>query len=113
MIDPTATPTAVAAAAPTPIAVPTATPAPTATPTPAPTATPVGIRQTSGGSPGFTILDDPNVVTAAAANSFLTDDMLVLGYSSGSSARAYPVAMMWYHHIVNDIVDGSPVLVTY
>ena len=58
-------------------------------------------------------MDDPSVVTAAAAASFLTDDSLVLGYSSGGAVRAYPVAMMWYHHIVNDMVDGSPVLVTY
>ena len=59
------------------------------------------------------VLDEPRVVSATAAASFLSGDSLVLGYSSGDGARAYPVAMMWFHHIVNDVVDGSPVLVTY
>ncbi len=44
---------------------------------------------------------------------WLDDDKLVLGYRSQSAAYAYPVNVLDFHEIVNDVIDGVPVLVTY
>jgi hypothetical protein len=38
---------------------------------------------------------------------------MVLAIRYGDDARAYPVREMAYHHIVNDVVEGVPVAVTY
>ena len=40
------------------------------------------------------------------------DDM-VLAVRFGGHARAYPIRTMGYHHIVNDTVEGVPIVVTY
>ena len=57
-------------------------------------------------------MDGPKFVSASQPN-YLSDNSLVLGYEGNGEARAYPVSMMWFHHIVNDTVGGSPVLITY
>ena len=57
-------------------------------------------------------LDNPAFLEASEAT-YLADDELVLGLEWAGEARAYPVQMMFYHHIVNDEVSGSPVLITY
>lgn len=45
---------------------------------------------------------------------WLKDDDLILGYVSESgSAFAYPVRMLNLHEIVNDVIDGVPVLISY
>jgi len=31
----------------------------------------------------------------------------------GSDARAYPISQMAYHHILNDVIGGVPIAVTY
>ena len=38
---------------------------------------------------------------------------LVIGYVGGGAAYAYPVNMLNFHEIVNDEIDGVPVLITY
>jgi hypothetical protein len=38
---------------------------------------------------------------------------MVLAVSFNGDARAYPVSQMGYHHIVNDVVGGVSVAVTY
>lgn len=42
----------------------------------------------------------------------LTEETVVVGLTNDGSARAYPLAILWYHEAVNDTF-GSPVLVTY
>jgi hypothetical protein len=44
----------------------------------------------------------------------LTDDSYVIGVTSedGSTARAYPMSIVWWHEVVNDTLD-RPLLVTY
>ena len=91
---------------------PTATSAPTATALPSPTATPLVRPPYTSGNLGFVPLDDPEVLSAAQAT-YLSDDAMVLGLESNGEARAYPLEMMWYHHITNDILGGDPVLVTF
>lgn len=55
---------------------------------------------------------DPALIAAEAAT-FLepTDD--VLGLLLDGEARAYPVRMLSYHHVVNDVVREVPIAVTY
>ncbi len=38
---------------------------------------------------------------------------LVLGLEWMGEARAYPIRMLIYHHIVNDTVADRPLLITY
>jgi hypothetical protein len=38
---------------------------------------------------------------------------MVLAVRLGAEARAYPILEMGYHHIVNDVVSGVPIAVTY
>jgi hypothetical protein len=38
---------------------------------------------------------------------------MILALRYGSDARAYPIREMAYHHVLNDVVAGVPVAVTY
>lgn len=49
----------------------------------------------------------------AADQSKLDSGEMILTIRFGSDARAYPIREMAYHHIVNDVVGGVPVAVTY
>jgi len=62
-----------------------------------------------GGS--FPPLVDPPVISAGA--SLLDDDALVLGAIQNGEARAYPLSMMTFHHVANDVLGGEPYLVTF
>ncbi len=44
---------------------------------------------------------------------WLDDDNLVIGYRSEGDAYAYPVNILDFHELVNDEIDGVPVLITY
>jgi hypothetical protein len=44
---------------------------------------------------------------------WLEDDDLILGYESGNEAFAYPINILNIHEMVNDIIAGEPVLITY
>ena len=65
----------------------------------------------TGGS-RFVALDDPDVLGASEAD-YLSEDALIMGISQNGESRAYPVAMARYHHVINDVVGGQPVTVTY
>jgi len=54
-------------------------------------------------SPAFASADEVKV----------DSDDKVLAVKLGQQARAYPIRTMGYHHIVNDIVGGVPIAVTY
>jgi hypothetical protein len=43
----------------------------------------------------------------------LDADAKVLAVTSGRESRAYPVRTVAYHHIVNDVLGGMPIAVTY
>lgn len=38
---------------------------------------------------------------------------MILAVRYGTDARAYPIREMAYHHILNDVVGGVPIAVTY
>ena len=44
---------------------------------------------------------------------WLEDDDLVLGYESGDEAFAYPINILNFHEMVNDVIGGDPVLIIY
>ena len=47
------------------------------------------------------------------AESKLDQSEMILAVSLGSDARAYPILQMAYHHVLNDVVNGGPIAVTY
>ena len=49
----------------------------------------------------------------AADHAKLDSSEMVMAVRFGSDARAYPIRAMAYHHVVNDVVGGVPVAVTY
>lgn len=70
----------------------------------------------SGGPPpdGIPSIDNPKFVSASNASSWLTDDYdSVIGISLNGDVRAYPLQIMVWHEIVNDMVGGVPVAITY
>jgi uncharacterized BrkB/YihY/UPF0761 family membrane protein len=44
---------------------------------------------------------------------FLTDSDMVLAVENNGEAVAYPVRLMAYHHVVQDVVGGTPIVATY
>jgi hypothetical protein len=53
----------------------------------------------------------PAFVPAAETN--LDGDEKVIAIEVGGSARAYPIRIISYHHIVNDVVGGVSIVATY
>ena len=67
------------------------------------------LNQTAG---RFPPLDDPTIVSAGEAP-WLEAETLVLGAVQNGEARAYPIAVMTFHHVANDVLGGEPYLVTF
>ncbi len=67
-----------------------------------------------GGPPrdGIPAIDAPRFVPAASARELKPTDR-VLGLRLEGEARAYPVAILNWHEVVNDVLGGVPVAVTY
>ena len=67
----------------------------------------------AGGPPrdGIPALDAPKV--AAAEASGWQDDEHVVGVSVGNASRAYPLAILVWHELVNDTLGGKSILVSY
>ena len=79
---------------------------------PDPLVDPAEVR--SGGPPpdGIPSIDTPTFLHAGDVD-FLEDTEPVLALQIDDDARAYPVQILIWHEIVNDTVDGIPVVVTY
>lgn len=58
-------------------------------------------------------IDDPVFLSADEASSRLNGRDFVLGMSIANEQRAYPTAILSSHEIVNDVVGGVPVAVTW
>ena len=69
----------------------------------------------SGGPPpdGIRPIDDPCVEPVPEGGEWLADDESVMVVELDGEARAYPLAIMTQHEIVNDQLAGQPVVVTY
>jgi hypothetical protein len=59
----------------------------------------------------FHPLDRPSFSPAAKAK--LGADEQVIAVRVGQAARAYPIRGLSYHHIVNDVLAGLPIVATY
>lgn len=68
----------------------------------------------SGGPPpdGIPPIDDPKFLAPDDVD-FLADAEPVLAVEIEGDARAYPLQIMVWHEIVNDVIGGVPVAVTY
>src|SRR5919204_3980339 len=68
-----------------------------------------------GGPPrdGIPPLDRPPVVSVAAADRYLQGDEPVLAVTVAGHARAYPIRIMLWHEVANDVLAGRTILVTY
>jgi hypothetical protein len=54
-----------------------------------------------------------NAQFESASTSKLGSGEMILAVRFGSDARAYPISQMAYHHVLNDVVGGVPIAVTY
>lgn len=61
---------------------------------------------------GIPSLDRPAMVGAAEAD-YLLDDDLVFGVAIEGDARAYPLRIMGWHEMFNDVIGGVPVALAY
>ncbi|MCK5410701.1 MAG: DUF3179 domain-containing protein [Gemmatimonadota bacterium] len=69
----------------------------------------------SGGPPkdGIPAIDEPSFESASEADRWLEDSDPVIVVEHGGEVKAYPLAILIWHEIVNDNVGGQPVAVTY
>ena len=61
---------------------------------------------------GIPSLDNPALLTAAQAD-YLRGDDLVFGVSINGDARAYPLRIMGWHEMFNDVIGGVPLALAY
>jgi hypothetical protein len=61
---------------------------------------------------GIPALANPKHIAAAAAT-YLDDDELVFGIEIAGDARAYPLRILDWHEMVNDVIGGVPVTLAY
>ena len=61
---------------------------------------------------GIPSLDNPALVSASEA-AYLVDDDLVFGIEINGDARAYPLRIMGWHEMFNDVIGGKPVALAY
>ena len=69
----------------------------------------------SGGPPpdGIPPIDRPSFVASNEADRWLKPKEPVLSVVVSGDARAYPLQILIWHEIVNDVVGGTPVAATY
>jgi hypothetical protein len=69
----------------------------------------------SGGPPkdGIPAIDNPLFISVSEADEYLQDLEPVIFFQVGEDARAYPLQVLTWHEIVNDVVDGKPVAITF
>jgi plastocyanin len=68
---------------------------------------------TGEGKDGIPSLTVPQVVSAPEANGFIAPGALVLGVVVNGEARAYPHNVLWWHEVINDVLGGKPITVSF
>jgi len=56
---------------------------------------------------------DPHPVFEAASAAKIDPDDKLIVVNIGGRSRGYPIRMMGYHHVVNDVVEGTAIVATY
>ncbi|MEE8435659.1 MAG: DUF3179 domain-containing protein [bacterium] len=69
----------------------------------------------SGGPPrdGIPPVDNPKFVSVEQAAKWVGPMEPVMVFSHGGDVRAYPLQILMFHEIVNDVVGGRPVVITF
>jgi hypothetical protein len=69
----------------------------------------------SGGPPrdGIPSIDAPLFISPQEAGDWLADNEPVIAITHAGDARAYPLQILTWHEIVNDVVGETPVAVTF
>lgn len=69
----------------------------------------------SGGPPkdGIPAIDEPSFVSVREADRWISESEPVIVVEQGGDARAYPYQILIWHEIVNDVVGGLPLAITY
>jgi hypothetical protein len=67
------------------------------------------------GKDGIPSIDDPKFLSATEFenSNYFRDSMKVLGVVVDDKARAYPIDILNHHEIVNDVINGQHVSITY
>ncbi|MFQ5703937.1 MAG: DUF3179 domain-containing protein [Gemmatimonadales bacterium] len=76
----------------------------------------VPLDEIASGGPskdGIPAVDHPRFVTVEQADRWLDDREPVVVVNIGSVAKAYPLQILIWHEIVNDVVGDTPVTVTF
>lgn len=58
-------------------------------------------------------LDFPEYESIDSASSWLSDSDFVLGLEIRGDARAYPIPILNWHEIVNEVIGGEKIVITY
>ncbi len=61
---------------------------------------------------GIPSLDNPTLISVSRAD-YLKDDDLVFGVSINGDERAYPLRIMGWHEMFNEVIGGVPVALAY
>lgn len=75
----------------------------------------IALNEIHGGGPpkdGIPALVDPPFVSPADAKALRSED-LVLGVSLEGVSKAYPIRILNWHELVNDLIGGRPILVSW
>jgi len=62
---------------------------------------------------GIPSIDNPRYETLEEADQWIGDDELVLAIIYKDVKRAYPFRILVWHEVVNDVIAGDPILITY
>lgn len=62
---------------------------------------------------GIPSIDHPQFVSVEEADEWIADNELVLALIYKGIQRVYPLQILVWHEIVNDLVAGDPLLITY
>ena len=76
----------------------------------------VELNEIESGGPskdGIPAIDRPKFISARYAGTWLDAREPVIALEIAGDARAYPLQILIYHEIVNDVVGGVPVAVTF
>lgn len=62
---------------------------------------------------GIVAIDNPVMENVADASAWLVDQSPVIAVEVDGEARAYPLAILMFHEIANDEINGVPIAVTF
>lgn len=76
----------------------------------------IPLEELVGGGPpkdGIPSIDNPKFISPQEADDWLSDSDPGIAFSRGNAHRFYPYQIIVWHEIVNDIIEGQRVLITY